>query len=123
MIIAACDACEKSIIIRSAIIEEEIVAFVFIVVFVVIILFVFIDKRQKVVTWCVASVFSTLKRSLRLIWESQPKLFLFRVLEFFFLSSFFFLARQQFLRQLRGIYCELYSIENVIRPGRFITRA
>ena len=44
MIVAACDACEKSIIIRSAIIEEEIVAFVFIVVFVVII---FIDERQK----------------------------------------------------------------------------
>ena len=47
MIVAACDACEKSIIIRSAIIEEEIVSFVFIVVFVVIFLFVFIDKRQK----------------------------------------------------------------------------
>ena len=46
MIVAACDACEKSIIIRSAIIEEEIVAFVFIVVFVVI-AFVFIDERQK----------------------------------------------------------------------------
>jgi len=44
MIVAACDACEKSIIIRSAIIEEEIVVFVFIVVFVVII---FIDERQK----------------------------------------------------------------------------
>ena len=122
MIVAACDACEKSIIIRSAIIEEEIVAFVFIVVFVVIIVRIY-RQETKVVTWCVASVFSTLKRSLRLIWESQPKLFLFRVLEFFFLSSFFFLARQQFLRQLRGIYCELYSIENVIRPGRFITRA
>ena len=47
MIVAACDACEKSIIIRSAIIEEEIVAFVFIVVFVVIFLFVFIDKTRS----------------------------------------------------------------------------
>ena len=45
MIVAACDACEKSIIIRSAIIEEEIVAFVFIVVFVV--SFVRIYRQDK----------------------------------------------------------------------------
>ena len=51
MIVAACDACEKSIIIRSAIIEEEIVAFVFIVVFVVIIVRIY--RQDKVVTCCV----------------------------------------------------------------------
>ena len=52
MIVAACDACEKSIIIRSAIIEEEIVAFVFIVVFVVIIVRIY-RRETKVVTCCV----------------------------------------------------------------------
>jgi hypothetical protein len=89
MIVAACDACEKSIIIRSAIIEEEIVAFVFIVVFVVIFLFVFIDERQKSLRVVFLSVFSTLKRSSSTL-EKSTKLFLFRVLEFFFFVLFLF---------------------------------
>ena len=87
MIVAACDACEKSIIIRSAIIEEEIVAFVFIVVFFVIFLFVFIDERQKslrVVFF--VGLFNSEEISSR--WKSQT--FLFRVLEFFFFVLFLF---------------------------------
>jgi len=92
MIVAACDACEKSIIIRSAIIEEEIVAFVFIVVFVVIFLFVFIDERQKSLRVVFLSVFSTLKRSSSTL-EKSTKLFLFRVLEFFFFCPLSFSSR------------------------------
>ena len=62
MIVAACDACEKSIIIRSAIIEEEIVAFVFIVVFVVIIVRIYRQETKVVTVVCFLSVFSTLKK-------------------------------------------------------------
>ena len=62
MIVAACDACEKSIIIRSAIIEEEIVAFVFIVVFVVIIVRIYRQETKVVTVVFFLSVFSTLKK-------------------------------------------------------------
>ena len=59
MIVAACDACEKSIIIRSAIIEEEIVVFVFIVVFVVIIVRIYRQETKGRYVVCCVGLFNS----------------------------------------------------------------
>ena len=102
MIVAACDKCENSIIIRSAIIEEEIVVFVFIVVFVVIIVRIY--RQDKVVTRCVALFDSEEISSTGQVNQNFLIFYLGLYLGF---CNFvlFFLARQQFFnKRQRGIY-------------------